>query len=479
MEIFRDHFDAIVLLINTIFLSILSIGAIWIIGVLYGENFLGIFNIIILITILISSDTIGIYLLVKRKSALFPILIMIIQAMLFLVLSFINLLIAIFLIFTIVAIGYSINKRNILPRFKTRGAIFLLLLIIGTIILLPASYFISKTSSITVPGIENPEFRVSFYCEFYNNQTISDNHLTIFEEHNSRIFLAINETQLTNNSMALNMTRRLNNANVSCYAWLLLNESEGYWAADSNVLEFEKLVNTFISWANNHSLEYDGIMIDSEPAFQRLNKLQTQLGSFNIFGALLDLRATATSGEHEFAKVKYEEIINSIKTNGYEAMMVGFPLPIDDIADGDDTIQNLMGVSTIPPSNWDYSSFMIYRTTFKEIIGIDFGAYMIYSYGNTLRKYFGNQSSISLSRCGVYPYDSIDSFINDAFIVKNLGFQEVIWWEFPLFDQKFGESGLINFLDAMEETQSVSFQFSPSITYLRYILILVDILGVL
>ena len=67
------------------------------------------------------------------------------------------------------------------------------------------------------------------------------------------------------------MTRRLNNANVSVYAWLLLNESKGYWAADSNVLDFEKLVNNFISWADNYSLEYDGIMIDSEPAFRTLS----------------------------------------------------------------------------------------------------------------------------------------------------------------------------------------------------------------
>jgi hypothetical protein len=245
------------------------------------------------------------------------------------------------------------------------------------------------------------------------------------------------------------MTRRLNNANVSVYAWLLLNESKGYWAADSNVLEFQKLVNNFISWADNYSLEYAGIMIDSEPTFQRLNKLQIQLGSLNIFGALTDLRATATSGDHEFATSKYEEIITAIKLNGYEAMMVGFPLPIDDIADSDGSIQQLMGVSTLPPFNWDYSSFMVYRTTFKEIIGIDFGSYMIYSYGKTLQKYFGNHSSISLSRCGVSPYDSLDSFINDAFVVKNLGFQEVIWWEFPLFEEKFGESGLIQFLNAM------------------------------
>jgi len=340
-------------------------------------------------------------------------------------------------------------------------------------------FFSTSAIIITIPARTNPNFRVSFYCEFYNNATFSNDHLNTLEAHNSRIFLAINESQIINNSLALNITKRLNNANVSVYAWLLLNESNGYWAADSNVLKFEVLVSNFTTWVEANALQYDGILIDSEPSYQRLWALQEKIRAINLYGVLVDLRKTATSGEHQFARAQYEALVNTIQAEGYEAMVVGFPIPIDDLGDGDDHLQSLMGVSTMPPHNWNYSSFMVYRTTYKETLNLDFGSYMVYSYAKSIWNLFGNTSSISLSRCGDSPYTSINELIIDAFIVKNLGFEEVIWIEFPRFDRAFGIAGLTELLEALEGDASISFNYNPLCGYMRFLLTTIDKFGII
>ncbi|MBD3227835.1 MAG: hypothetical protein GF329_06575 [Candidatus Lokiarchaeota archaeon] len=470
----KEQFDSILFLINIITLTIPIIKAIIFSILSFNLMFIDSFILLLFILLFFSVNTINIFLLITKRSALFPLLNMILYVLIFLILSFLNLVYIISIIFMIISIIFTVKKRNIIPKFRTRKSFYILSVIIILLITPIITHFSSSIFTISVPAHANPDFRVSFYCEFYHNNTFTDQHLIALRDHNSRIFLAINESEINNNSLALNMTRRLNAANISVYAWLLLNQSNGYWAADTNVMEFNNLVNNFINWSNDNSLEYDGIMIDSEPDYNRLNSLMYQIKSLNIFGALIDLKSQAVSTEHIIAQEEYQRIARTIQDEGFEAMVVGFPLILDDQADNDDTIQRLMGVSTMPPYNWNYSSFMIYRTTFREILTVDLGSYMIYSYGNTIKKYFSYTSSVSLSRCGVSPYNNIDQFIHDAYIVKNLGFNEVIWWEFPLFINEFGITGLNTFLDSMELSRSVSFNYSPFTLYFRLFIAIID-----
>ena len=154
-------------------------------------------------------------------------------------------------------------------------------------------------------------------------------------------------------------------------------------------------------------------------------------------------------------------------------MVVGFPLPIDDLPDEDDDIQSIMGVSTMP-HQWDYSSFMVYRTTYEEITRLKFGSYFVYSYAKSIFKYFGPRSSVSLSRCGQAPYDSIEELVMDSLIVKNIGLEEVIWWCFSLFDEAFGVEGLVKLLERCENSDPVSFYYNPITAYSRLLLTFVD-----
>ncbi len=469
------NLDAMILVINTLVFLILGAICICTIAIVLHGTIFDILNALILILTPALINIVGIRLLVGRKrSAIVPLLIFIGHCLIYLILLYINILIAGLLGLNIIAAIFCIKKRPLIPRFKTRNGLYSILLIL-LIILSPILIYLSTSAiRITLPGVTNPNFKVSFYCEFYDNDTFTAQHLEVLGNYSSRIFLAINETQIYNNSLVHNLTNWFNAENVSVYAWLLLDQAKGYWAADANVLEFEALVANFTSWAKSNNLEYEGIMIDSEPTFQRMETLQEQLSAFNIFGVLADLRSTAKSPEHALAIEKYEEIATQIQSNGYEAMVVGFPLPVDDLADGDGTLQRLMGVSTMPPHNWNYSSFMVYRSTYKDLSTIDFGSYMVYSYARTIWEYFGKSTSVSLSRSGSEPYISIDRLIQDALIVKNVGFDEVILISFEKVDQAFGLAGLIELLEGTQGAQSVSFNYNPWCGYSRLLWTLID-----
>ncbi|MHA1264705.1 MAG: hypothetical protein ACTSRS_05640 [Candidatus Helarchaeota archaeon] len=341
------------------------------------------------------------------------------------------------------------------------------------------SHLINSSIEFYLPARESPDFRISFYCEFYNNGTFTDTSLNILNTYQSRIFLAVNESQLFPHSLACNITTRLNLANVSVYAWLLLDHSNGYWAADSNAAQMENLTIQFINWAKSNNLTYDGILIDSEPDFQRLRQLESKIRNFDLYGFLLDLRYNAISNQHTSAQALYGSLIDTIHAAGYEAMVVGFPLIIDDLADGDDSLQRIMGVSTFPPISWNFTSYMVYRTTYRETLKFDFGSYMIYCYGTTLRTLFGSSTFISLSRIGDPPYTTLEELEKDAFIVKNLGFNEVIWIEFPKLIQNFGISGLNTFLSSLNQSKPITFNYNPLTVYSRLLFCLVDQIPIL
>jgi hypothetical protein len=471
----KINLDAVVLLVDTIIFLILGILSVFAISMVLYETTFDILNALSLILMPALINVIGIKVLTGRKrSAIIPFLIILGHCLVCVILLYVNILISVLLGLNIIAAIFCMRKRPIIPRFKTRNGLYSLLLTLLIMISPIIIYYGTSAIRITLPGVANPNFKVSFYCEYYDNNTFTAQHLEVLGNHSSRIFLAINETQIYNNSLVHNLTIWFNAANVSVYAWLLLDQAKGYWAADANVLEIDALVTNFTVWAKSNNLEYDGIMIDSEPTFQRMQALQEQLSSFNIFGALADLRRTAKSQDHDLAAAEYEEIVTTIQQSGYEAMVVGFPLPVDDLADTDDTLQRLMGVSTMPPYNWNYSSFMIYRSTYKELSTIDFGSYMVYSYARTIWKYFGKNSSVSLSRSGSELYNSIDDLIQDALIVKNVGFDETILISFERIAQTFGISGLTELLAGVEATQQVSFDYNAWCGYSRLLWSLID-----
>ncbi|MHA1358746.1 MAG: hypothetical protein ACTSRC_11560 [Candidatus Helarchaeota archaeon] len=476
----RDYLDAMILILNTAVFLILGIISTWTIGIIFSGTIYDVLNAIVLISTPALINLIGIRILTGRKrSAIIPLLIIVGHCVVCLIILFVNMLFSVLLGLNILAVIFCIKMRPIIPRFKTRNGWYPPLLM-GLLIINPVIvYYGTSEMLIILPGVTNPNFKISFYCEFYNNNTFTAQHLEVLHNHNARIFLAINESQIYNDSLALNLTKWFNYVNVEVYAWLLLNQSKGYWAADTNVLDVEELVNNFTNWAQSNNLTYEGILIDSEPTFQRMHSLQGQLNNLNLFGALANLRKNAKSTVHNFAKVKYEEIVANIQKSGYEAMVVGFPLPLDDLADNDDTLQRIMGVSTIPPYNWNYSSFMIYRSTYKELSTIDFGSYMVYSYARSIRKFFGGNSSISLSRSGSEPYDSIDELIQDSLIVKNIGFNEVIWISFERLEQAFGLTGLIQLFEGVETARSVTFRYNPWCSYSRLLFTTIDRIGIL
>jgi hypothetical protein len=429
----------------------------------------------------IGLNFINIFLLLKKKSAILPILSLLVNAILFFFWMFFNVLISLFLAVSIIGVIFCIKRHNLMPRFRTRSGLslfFLSLMILSLPILV--SGILLRIQKIVLPAQNNLNFRTSFCLQYYHNFDLTDEQLSVLKEHGSRIYLSMFEDEFFDDSNATKFAKKLNAFNVEVYALPVLEWVDGVYAADTNVDKWPQMIDRFLAWTNNNTLQFEGVLIDTEPDVQRMYPLQNQIANFDLFGAIANLRGMATSNLHQIAVSKYDDLIADIKSAGFEVMYSAFPMVLDDLGDLDADIQSLMGTPTIPPHDWDYHAYMVYRTVYFETIRMDLGSYLVYSYGRTMQKLFPNNCAMALCCVNIFPYeDSVCKLIDDAFIAKNLGFPEVCLWSYELLVNNFGVEGLEFYLNSLEKDRSVSFDFDPITALLRFGSIMVDLIGIL
>ena len=125
------HLDAVILSVNTLVISIIGIGSLWALGVILQESIYDLLIAFDIILLLIIVNVLGILMLSGRKrSALFPLILIIMQCFVFFIFMFVNLLFSVLLGLNVVAAIFCMKKRPIIPRFKTRNGFYTLILLI-------------------------------------------------------------------------------------------------------------------------------------------------------------------------------------------------------------------------------------------------------------------------------------------------------------------------------------------------------------
>lgn len=428
----------------------------------------------------IGINCISIYAIRKKKSTLLPVFGLITNAFLFFIWMLLQVLLSILLVLTVIALIFCIKRRNLLPKFRTRSGLtlgFLTILILSMPLLVIG--VLTQFCTITLPAHNNPNFKPSFCLQFYETFDLTDEQLNLLAKHNARIYLVVTEDQMYTGSLAHTVAYKLNLYNVEVYGLPVLDYSDGVYAADNNVDLWFPMMYKFMNWTQNNSLTLSGILLDTEPDAQRMGLLQSTIYSGNLFAAVADLKSAVYSNLHNEAIVKFTQLIEIIESEGYETMYSAFPMVMDDVGDWDAEIQALMGTPVIPPNNWDYHGYMIYRTVYVDTIHLDLGSYLVYSYSRSMAKLFDRNGAVALCCAGRAPYGTINEFIKDAFIAKNLGFPEFCIWSYELTVNNYGVEGLELLLDSIEEDQAVSFYFDPITALIRFGTVMVDLVGIL
>lgn len=197
-------------------------------------------------------------------------------------------------------------------------------------------------------------------------------------EHGLELFLAIPESRVGSPELK-NLLKAAEVQGVKVGAWLLLSDDKGYWPNSHNVEHFTRLSHDFLDWLSREKIALPQIIVDLEPDLRwsaELKGLALQKSMVQLFKTLKQSRSqtrflAATEG--------YNRLVQQMHQRGVEVMAVTYPLVIDDLAEGNTLLQELLHtpVSTV---QWDKVSLMTYRSAFQELLAMKLSPHFVKDY---------------------------------------------------------------------------------------------------
>jgi len=235
-------------------------------------------------------------------------------------------------------------------------------------------------------------------CPDFNCYDEVERVLPLLMKTRTDIYIAIPSWKIGDPSLkSLLISAKANGVGVR--AWILLPQDKGYWPNEKNVEEFSKAVMNFVNWSDTESLGVSWIVVDLEPSFDYTQKFSDLLAHAQISEALALLKSHTDPKTYSESKEKFRSLISELHGRGWKVLAVTYPMILDDLADGDEGLQDALD---IPCSglDWDNISFMAYLSTFQSFVPDPVGADLVYSYAKDARKYFGDRGGIALGVVG-------------------------------------------------------------------------------
>jgi hypothetical protein len=186
---------------------------------------------------------------------------------------------------------------------------------------------------------------------------------------------------------------------VELRAWLTLPNDQGYWPNEKNAWLFSEKALKLAGWIKQSGWDIDWIVVDMEPDFSMMNSLFEALGSGRLIEAFELLKDNHDPEMYEASVDVYEKLVDDLHALGFKVMVVTFPMVLDDMHDGDSSIQDLLNIP-VTRIDWDMVSFMTYTTIFEMILGSEVSEYLVYSYGQDAVKFFGDRAAVELGIIG-------------------------------------------------------------------------------
>ncbi|NLH49268.1 MAG: hypothetical protein GX444_11790 [Myxococcales bacterium] len=222
--------------------------------------------------------------------------------------------------------------------------------------------------------------------------------LPVFAADGLTLFLGIMDTDLGTDGLR-DFLLAAQTAGVEVRAWVLLPYEDGYWANEMNAEKFAAEALAYADWFAAEGLPVEWIVVDMEMDINRINQLNQYVQNGQYLEALTLLLANWNPERFAFAVDVYAQLVADLNERGFRTMVVTYPIVLDDLADGDASLQDLLDVpiSGVP---WHEVSTMVYSSTYEEYLPLDFTAYFAYDYARATVEYFGDRASIALGVSG-------------------------------------------------------------------------------
>lgn len=195
--------------------------------------------------------------------------------------------------------------------------------------------------------------------------------------HGLQLNLALPEGRLADPDLE-RLLRAAEAQSVPVGAWLLLPDAEGYWPNAENAAHFLRHVERFLDWLSTRRLRVAELIVDMETplALSRLLKgklLQGLQVEYRRWQNPLNAERFATATE------LFTRLVSTAHQAGSTVQVVTYPFLLHDAAAGNTAFQEFLQVP-VTPVPWDRVSFMVYRSSFQDVVPMRLSSWLVYSF---------------------------------------------------------------------------------------------------
>jgi hypothetical protein len=225
------------------------------------------------------------------------------------------------------------------------------------------------------------------YSELLEYEDV-EQRLPTLATHRTELYLAIGPDDVESGALesVLLAARR---HGVPVRAWLLLDESDGYWPGEHNLAAFDAHVRAFWKWNRRAHLGVEWIVVDMAAG---------ALESGELSAALPMLLANRDAEAFAQSQAAWKAAVDAWHDDGMLVACVGLPYVLDDFGDDDADIQDMFD-APIDGVDWDELAFRVQQNLYG-MPQARLGASLVFDYARTIAERWGERGSVALGPIG-------------------------------------------------------------------------------
>jgi hypothetical protein len=143
---------------------------------------------------------------------------------------------------------------------------------------------------------------------------------------------------------------KLQNAQIPIHAWLMLSKEDGFWANNENYKTFQKRYSVFADWSAKEGIKWKSVGLTILPQRSDASFLlesQKSLSGKWDFSKIMIARLLDWDGEFDEAKAAYEDLVRTIKSDGYAVEVYQSTMQMDEVLAETSSFQKMAGIINV------------------------------------------------------------------------------------------------------------------------------------
>ena len=268
-----------------------------------------------------------------------------------------------------------------------------------------ASGAFMQCSEESLPELPDPTTQLAVWAEYMSYEQV-EGMGDFLAENNLTLNLAFTKDVHDWDEFA-DCVRAMRRLGVPVIIWPELTNDEGKWPNARNWRIFNPFFRDIMDRIEEDDLPIEWLVIDMETSWDKAMVIQDYFLNDDMLG-LADMLVTEFDLDlFEEAVGEFQGLIEEAHTRGFKVRLSAVGMILEDLLDGDRAFQIAFDIP-IENLDWDEASFQLYRSLYNSLYaeeGEEYTSYLVYSYGLTVKEYFGQEGSVDL---GIIASSSFD-----------------------------------------------------------------------